>query len=716
MTAQEQYLAEYYINLFFGNANKRYRSMTLGEMRKRCQKLNPQSLKGIEKSNELSDVHAMLSKVCAYLMRKEDTAPPEQKEEVRTWIKKMKDFCVCLAGKDLEFLSDLEEEELQQVLQMQGIRRYLLSNSLERGYQLFYIPKTIQKGIRESIKQKPEEEYPQARLMKRKFILHVGPTNSGKTHDALERLKSGTHGAYFGPLRLLALEVYDKCNMEGLPCSMITGEETIQVPGALCQSCTVEMLNDHEYFDIAVVDECQMIGDPYRGHNWTRAILGLRAEEIHLCMAPEAESIITQMIKRCGDQYRILRHKRNTRLTIEKKPYSMKHDLRKGDALIVFSKKSVLALAAHLEGQGVRCSVIYGSLPPATRREQVRRFLAKETDIVVSTDAIGMGLNLPIRRIVFVETQKFDGVAKRDLEPGEIKQIAGRAGRFGIYEEGFVAAIDNIQLIEDGLGRMPIPIMKALIGFPEQLLNLPADIDSLIKIWAGMDAPALYQKMEVDELLSLYQNFLLVHGTHMEEFSKHEIYKLITCAIDINNKMVMDLWKDYCREYREVDELEFPYSPGNDLYDLESYYKMLDLYFQFSRKVGLPVQLENLIEERHETEAEISRILKMECTSYSRKCSICKRELPWDYSFSVCERCFERGKSEHRGRGQSGKRSVNRALPGKGPVFRKEPGKKEMPGSSKSFENGPSAPVLSGRLRFGPPGRHRGEKHGKGEG
>ena len=78
----------------------------------------------------------------------------------------------------------------------------------------------------------------------------------------------------------------------------------------------------------------------------------------------------------------------------------------------MFSKKSVLALAAHLEKQGVRCSVIYGSLPPATRREQVRRFLEKETDIVVSTDAIGMGLNLPIRRIVFVETQKFDGGCK----------------------------------------------------------------------------------------------------------------------------------------------------------------------------------------------------------------------------------------------------------------------------------------------------------------
>ena len=95
---------------------------------------------------------------------------------------------------------------------MQGIRRYLLTNSLERAYQLFYIPKTIKRGILESVKQKPEQEYPGAREMKRRFILHVGPTNSGKTHEALERLKECRHGAYFGPLRLLALEVYDKLN------------------------------------------------------------------------------------------------------------------------------------------------------------------------------------------------------------------------------------------------------------------------------------------------------------------------------------------------------------------------------------------------------------------------------------------------------------------------------------------------------------------------
>lgn len=639
------YLEAYYRELFFGSGNRRYRSMRASDLKRRLERLTEENLKPLAKANELSDIHAMLAKVAAWLMHREERLQPGPlMEEWKAQYSAMEEFCGALARKDLEFMPELSLEELEHVLKMQGIRRYLLTNSLERAYELFYIPKTIKKGIRESVQRRPEDEYPGAREMKRRFILHVGPTNSGKTHDALERLKESSCGAYFGPLRLLALEVYDRLNGQNVPCSMITGEETLLVPGAVCQACTVEMLNDHQYFDVAVVDECQMVSDPHRGHNWTRAILGIRAEEIHLCMAPEAEDIVVQMIRRCGDTYRVVRHKRNTRLTMEQKPYALKRDLRRGDALIVFSKKSVLALAAHLENQGIRCSVIYGSLPPATRREQVRRFLEKETEVVVSTDAIGMGLNLPIRRIVFIETRKFDGVSKRPLNPEEIKQIAGRAGRFGLYEEGFVAAIDDGEMIEDGLKRMPIPIMTAYVGFPEQLLSLPAEIDSLIKIWAGMETPSIYEKMEVDELLSLYMNFAQVHRDDMEEFPKQEIYKLITCSVDIDNRMVMDLWRDYCRDYREVEELEFPYSPGPDLYDLESYYKMLDLYFQFSRKTGLPIQAENLAEERRETEEEISRILRTECGSYTRKCSACGRELSWDYPFSICERCFERGK------------------------------------------------------------------------
>ena len=168
-----------------------------------------------------------------------------------------------------------------------------------------------------------------------------------------------------------------------------------------------------------------------------------------------------------------------------------------------------------------------------------------------------MGLNLPIRRIVFIETRKFDGVGRRSLLPEEIKQIAGRAGRFGLYDEGFVAVLDDLELIKDGLERRPIPIMKAYIGFPEQLLKLPAEIDTLVKIWASMETPSIYEKMEVDELLALYVSFEHVQRDHMDEFSKEEIYKLITCSVDIDNKLVMDLWKDYCRDYRDVEDCSF---------------------------------------------------------------------------------------------------------------------------------------------------------------
>ncbi len=222
------YLGKYYEELFFGHVNRRYRAMTAGEMKKRAEKLCQATLDEIERPNELSDIHAMLSKVCAYLMHKEHTVrQDDQKALIQDYTVQAKEFCRILAAKDLLFLPPLTVEELDQILRMQGIRRYLLNNSLDRAYQLFYIPKAIQKGIASSMEKKPEDEYPEARAMKRKFILHIGPTNSGKTHDALERLKQASHGAYFGPLRLLALEVYDKCNAEQVPCSMITGEETI---------------------------------------------------------------------------------------------------------------------------------------------------------------------------------------------------------------------------------------------------------------------------------------------------------------------------------------------------------------------------------------------------------------------------------------------------------------------------------------------------------
>lgn len=116
----------------------------------------------------------------------------------------------------------------------------------------------------------PELEFPKAQSMKRHFILHIGPTNSGKTYQALERLKLAQNGVYLGPLRLLALEVYEKMNDAGIPCTMLTGQECLEVSDSRITASTVEMLDCDKEYDIAVIDEAQMVADDDRGHSWTQ--------------------------------------------------------------------------------------------------------------------------------------------------------------------------------------------------------------------------------------------------------------------------------------------------------------------------------------------------------------------------------------------------------------------------------------------------------------
>ena len=300
--------------------------------------------------------------------------------------------------------------------------------------------KELRKAILGMVQTDAEVEYTQALAMERRFILHIGGTNSGKTYESVERLKKAKCGVYAGPLRLLALEIYDKLLAAEVPCSMITGEEQHIGQDSRVAACTAEMVDLDLEYDVAVIDEAQMISDPFRGHAWSRLVMGIKAKEVHICMAPEAENIIRRILKRCHAKYDIVRHERNTELVFEDKPFDIDNDLTKGDALILFSKKMVLDVAARLELQGVKASVIYGNLPPQIRRKQFEMFLNGENDVVVATDAIGLGVNLPIRRIVFMEHVKFDGKGRRPLNEFEVRQIAGRAGRRGMYDVGYVTA------------------------------------------------------------------------------------------------------------------------------------------------------------------------------------------------------------------------------------------------------------------------------------
>lgn len=533
----------------------------------------------------------------------------------------------------------------EDIMQMQATAELLRSKSLYEIYKEDYMQYLVGQRIEELMEAEPEKQYPEARGMKRHFILHIGPTNSGKTYQALQRLKQAYHGIYLGPLRLLALEVYDRMMTAGIPCSMITGEETIRTAGSFVQASTVEILDIREVYDIAVIDEAQMMADENRGSFWTRAILGIRAEEIHVCCSGTAQQLLIRMIGRCGDTYELVRHERNTKLEFIPKRYDMGKDVEPGDALIAFSKKNVLAIAATLEGRGIKASVIYGNLPPQTRQEQVRLFTEGVNQVVVATDAIGMGINLPIRRVVFMNTMKFDGTGKRRLEAEEIRQIAGRAGRYGYYDVGYVQSAMETEYVGKKLEEELYPLKRARVGFPEVLLDIDMELDEIIEAWEQTKNQPMYDKISMDESVKKYRYLKNYRRklSYMED--RKFVLSLITCPFDVKDREVLRLWLRYCEN--PTKQHNCPMLPQDfSLEGLESYYKQLDLYTQFSGRMSWEVDREEVAVNREWAQHEIGELLQEDKGQFEKKCRSCGTVLPWDYAYPICQDCYHSGGEE----------------------------------------------------------------------
>jgi ATP-dependent RNA helicase SUPV3L1/SUV3 len=294
-----------------------------------------------------------------------------------------------------------------------------------------------------------------ARQMQRQFHFYLGPTNSGKTHDALLALQQAESGVYLAPLRLLAMEVRDRLMAAGVPCNLVTGEERHLIAGARHTACTIEMMQPQHALQVAVIDEIQMLQDPARGSAWTAALVGMPANHVYVCGAASVIAPCERLLQALNESFDTRFLERKTPLLLEPasltgKRYSrwaLKNKLQTGDAVIVFSRKDALTLSARIRQWGFKVATIYGALSPEVRRTESNRFSSGEAAILVATDAIGMGLNLPIRRVVFSSTQKFDGRAVRDLNATEVRQIAGRAGRYGIYPTGYVSAFEDDELL-----------------------------------------------------------------------------------------------------------------------------------------------------------------------------------------------------------------------------------------------------------------------------
>jgi ATP-dependent RNA helicase SUPV3L1/SUV3 len=470
-----------------------------------------------------------------------------------------------------------------------------------------HIPKMVSKEFDRVFPENPKDEFSDARKIKRKFFLHLGETNTGKTYNAMERLKKATKGVYLSPLRILALENFEKLNNEGVKCNLITGEEEILVEDAKHTSCTIEKLDINENYDIAVIDEIQMIQDEQRGDAWTRALLGLKCREIHICGALNAKEILFDIIEDCGDELEFKEYKRNIPLEIEYKAFSYK-DAQVGDALVVFSKKRVLKLASHYSNLGIKSSLIYGDLPPEVRRKQYEQFVNKESEILITTDAIGMGVNLPIRRIVFMNMKKFDGNEIRYLTSQEVKQIGGRAGRKGIYDVGYVASYGNTQqFLEEMIISEDRNIEEAVIGPSEAILKVKSlPLREKLALWSTrQEKVPFYRKMDVAEYLIILDN--------LKKYKLDEIikWKLIRIPFDVTDNEMMSAFLNYVDEVfiAKKDFITKPTYRYKELNELELYYQRINLYYSFSKNFGLNFDKDWVYEERMKVSEYINTIL-----------------------------------------------------------------------------------------------------------
>lgn len=483
--------------------------------------------------------------------------------------------------------------------------------------------------------------FPLARKMHRIFYLHIGGTNSGKTYSAIQALKKSGNGVYLGPLRLLAAEQFIKLNNDGYPCSLLTGEEKKITEGAEFISSTIEMLNFSKHYNTAVIDEAQMVSDSVRGGSWTNAILGVLADEVHVCVAPEAEDVIIKIIEACGDEYHIQYHERNTPLILEDDRFTFtKQGIHKSDAMIVFSKKRVHAVAHDLREIGIKPSIIYGALPYDVRQNEANKFANGITDVLVTTDAIGLGMNLPIKRVVFLETGKFDGTESRPLRTDEIKQIAGRAGRFGIFNEGYVNTFENKEDIALALSSKVPDIKEVYLRFPEFLISIDGPLSYILVQWENMKVNPGFKKADIS-----HEKKLCKIAEELTD-DKQLIYDFITIPFNDEDGDLLNLWKRMLRaklngEHICMHKESLAYQKGIEnlkLQELEIAYKISDLLFYYNEKFEGSLESAFIMEEKEEISNAIINLLDSNKLPV-RKCKVCGKPLAWHFKHDICERC-----------------------------------------------------------------------------
>ncbi|MDA7817924.1 helicase-related protein [Sulfurimonas sp.] len=537
-------------------------------------------------------------------------------------------------------------------------------------FSLVITPKIFRKSVRRFVKSTHDEVikkqrhallartirdfknlFPQARAMKRKLILHIGPTNSGKTYQAMQKLQNADTGYYLAPLRLLALEGYEGLKEKGIDASLITGEEQILNEDATHISSTIEMINFEVDVDVCVIDEVQMLDDRDRGWAWANAIIGAPASEIIMTGSVNSKDVVIALAEYLGEELEIVEFERKNPLTLLEVPTDIK-DVEEGSAVIAFSRKDVLRLKQKFSAY-FKVSVVYGNLSPEVRREEARRFRSGETQILVATDAIAMGMNLPIKTIIFSKAEKFDGITQRNLLPSEIHQISGRAGRYGLHEEGYVGALDTdvLKIVKKNFYKeaktieIPFRVMANLehIKLVGNILE-ENSLSEILKFFVeNMEFNGPFVAGNLDDML---EAALIVDNYDLEIATK---YHLACAPLTLKSPYIVGAFESYLVALEKKMPVQYvtPALVGycaqtmDDLLRAEDMVKEISLYLWLSYRFD-----EYFVDEK---KARISRGVinkyieeSLQQSQLATKCRLCHVPLPLNTKYNICQACFKK--------------------------------------------------------------------------
>jgi len=559
-----------------------------------------------------------------------------------------------LHSKVYEFLLDLMPHSLNLTAKVKKkvVRRFVhsISDLLIKKQRQELLARTIRDF---------KNLFPMAREMRRKLTLHIGPTNSGKTYAAMQQLQAADTGYYLAPLRLLALEGYEGLKSKGIESSLITGEEQILDDEATHISSTIEMMNYEVDVDVCVIDEVQMIDDRDRGWAWANAIIGAPAKEIIMTGSSNAKEAIIQLAEYLGEELEIIEFERKNPLTLLESPTEVA-DVKKGTAIIAFSRKEVLRLKQNF-AKNFSVSVVYGNLSPEVRREEARRFREGETDIMIATDAIAMGMNLPIKTILFSKAEKYDGITTRNLFPSEVHQISGRAGRYGLSEEGHVGALnpEALKIVKKNFYKeakeitIPFKVMANLehIKLVAKILE-ENSLEVILSFFVqNMEFNGPFYASSLEDMLEASK---IVDAYDLDIATK---YHLACAPLTLKSPYIIEAYESYLHALESQQSVHYihPTLHGkhaqttDELLRAEDMVKEISLYLWLTYRFG-----ELFVDEKkaRDYRGVLNRYIEqtLHQTQLAQMCKLCSDPLPMNSKYAICQRCFKKNYTHSRGR------------------------------------------------------------------